>query len=525
MNTSALRFRIGRALVVATLLSLGCSDGTIDPGNPVIPDLTSLAPSSADAGGPGFTLILTGRNFASDAVVRWGGSSRTTVFVSSTEVRAEISGADIAAVGTVDVQVQNPGPDGGTSNAVSFDVVPPVANPLPTLSGLDPALVVAGGTGLVLTARGTGFVSSSVVRWDGADRPTTYVDQATLTATIAASDVANADTIGITVFSPMPGGGETAALPFVVLPAGLTSLRTVSLPANDLLFEPATGHLFASVGGGGGTQANSLTQVDPATGAIGTSVAVGSEPTRMARSDDGQYLYVALRGAAAVRRYIIASGTAELQFALGNDSFFGPLYAEDIAVLPGSPHTVAISTMYAGVTPRHAGVRIYDDGVARPTATPGHTGSNEIEAASATTVYGANTETTEFGIRTMLVSPSGVAITQTFGNLASGFGGAYVLAGGLLYTPGGTVVDPEAGQLVGTFVGGRGPLAVDLANDRVFFLQNEGIAVYRASTFGYLGTIGLVTGGDHLVRWGTNGLAYVVGGVIYILTTSYLPGT
>lgn len=512
-------------MAVAALLALGCSDGPSDPASSATPTLTSITPSSAEAGGPGFTLVLTGRDFAPDAVVRWDGASRTTAVVSATELHAEISGVDIAFVGTANVQVQNPGTEAGTSNAKTFAVVQPVANPLPTLSSLEPALVVAGGTGLTLTAHGAGFIPTSVLRWDGVDRPTTYVDQTTLTAIIAAGDVANADTIGVTVFSPMPGGGETAARPFVVLPAGVTSLRTVSLPANDLLLEPTTGRLFASVGGGGGTRANTLTQVNPATGAIGTSVTVGSEPTRMARSEDGQYLYVALRGAAAVRRYIIASGTAELQFALGNDSFFGPLYAEDIAVLPGSPHTVAVSTMYAGVSPGHAGVRVYDDGVVRPIATPGHTGSNEIEAASATILYGANTETTEFGIRTMQVSPSGVTITQTFGNLASGFGGAYVLAGGLLYTPGGTVVDPAAGQLVGTFLGGRGPLAVDLANDRVFFLQNDGIAVYSASTFGYLGTIGLATGGNYLVRWGPNGLAYAAGGTIYLLTTSYLPSS
>lgn len=524
MTTSTLRFCLGTCAIAAALLSPACSDGGVDPAGTDTPSLTTLSPSSAEAGGPAFTLVLTGRDFAADAVVRWGGASRTTAFVSETELRAQISAPDIAFEGPVNVSVQNPGSDGGTSNAMSFTVVHPVAQPTPTLATLEPGLVGAGGAGFVLTARGAGFVSTSVVRWNGADRPTTFVDPGTVTATIAASDVVNPDTVSITVFTPLPGGGESSPLPFVVLPAGLTSLRTVSLPANDLLFEPTTGRLFASVGGSGGARANSLTQVDPATGAIGSSVGVGSEPTRMARSDDGQYLYVALRGAAAVRRYIVSSGTAELQFALGNDSFFGPMYADDIAVLPGLPHTVAISLMYPGVSPRHAGVRIYDDGVARATATPGHTGSNEIEAASATTLYGANTETTEFGIRTMLVSPTGVTITQTFGNLASGFGGAYVLAGGLLYTPGGTVVDPEAGQLVGTFLGGRGPLAVDLPNDRVFFLQTYGIAVYSASTFGYLGSIAVTTvDGNHLVRWGTNGLAFVAGGTVYLLTTSYLP--
>ncbi len=524
MSIATPRFRLTSAMAVAALLALGCGDDAEQPPTSVEPVLSTIAPSSTEAGGLGFTLVLTGRDFAADAVVRWGGASRTTEVVNATELRADISAGDIALAGVADVTVQNPGPQGGTSNVVGFTIASPVLNPVPALGVVEPAQVASGGTGLTLTVRGSGFVPLSVVRWDGSDRPTTYVDQATLTATIASGDVARADTIGITVFSPPPGGGGTASRPFVVTSAGLSSLKIVDLPANDLLLEPTTGRLFASVGGAGGTWANSLTQVDPVTGTIGASVAIGSEPSRMARSDDGQFIYVALRGAAAIRRYVIGSGTAELQFALGSDGFFGPMYAEDIAVLPGAPQSVAVSTMFPGVSPRHAGVRIYDDGVARASATAGHTGSNEIEAASATTLYGANNETTEFGIRTMLVSAAGVAVTQTFGNLASGFGGAYVLAGDRLYTPGGTVLDPAAGQLLGTFPGAGGPLAVDLTNDRVFFLQGGGIAVYQASTFGRVGTIALSTGGDHLVRWGTNGLAYITGGTIHVITTSFLPG-
>jgi hypothetical protein len=506
-------------LVVATMLTLGC--GGDDSPESVTPVLSSIAPSTAAAGGPAFSLVLTGRQFASDAVVRWGGASRATQVVSATEVHAEISAFDIAVGGIVDITVQNPGVDGGTSDAVAFTIT---TLPTPILDGLEPAQVTSGGPDITVTVRGSGFATATIVRWDGADRPTTYVDQNTLTAAISAADVALADTVRITVFSPPPGGGESSASDFVVAPAGVSSLRIISLAANDLLMEPTSGKLFASVGGFGGDRANSLTPIDPVTGTMGTSVAIGSEPTRMARSDNGQYLYVALRGAAAIRRYNIGSSTAELQFAVGNDPFGGALYAEDIAVLPGAPQTVAVSTMFPNSSPRHAGVRIYDDGVARATATAGHTGSNEIEAASATTLYGANTETTEFGIRTMLVAAAGVTVTQTYGRLAPGFGGEYVLVGGRLYTPGGTVIDPTVGQLVGTYQGGRGPLAVDLPNDRVFFLQSDGIAVYRASTYGFLGRIAVTTGGDHLVRWGTNGLAFAAAESIYLITTSYLPG-
>jgi WD40-like Beta Propeller Repeat len=88
-------------------------------GNPV-PSITSLSPSSAAAGGPAFTLTVTGSNFISSSAVQWNGSGRTTTYVSSTELQAAITAADIAAPGTAQVTVVNPAPGGGTSNSATF---------------------------------------------------------------------------------------------------------------------------------------------------------------------------------------------------------------------------------------------------------------------------------------------------------------------------------------------------------------------------------------------------------------------
>ena len=58
----------------------------------------------------------------------------------------------------------------------------------------------------------------------------------------------------VTVSSPTPGGGTTATMAFGVLESGLTSLDTLTLPAYDLLYEPTSGILFASIAGTGGAQ-------------------------------------------------------------------------------------------------------------------------------------------------------------------------------------------------------------------------------------------------------------------------------
>ena len=83
-----------------------------------VPLISLLSPDNVTAGGAGFTLTVTGSGFVPGSVVRWNGSNRTTTFVSSTELEAEILAADIAREGTVEVTVFNPAPGGGLSNAV-----------------------------------------------------------------------------------------------------------------------------------------------------------------------------------------------------------------------------------------------------------------------------------------------------------------------------------------------------------------------------------------------------------------------
>src|SRR5206468_12081697 len=64
---------------------------TIVPG---APSVTSLSPTAAVAGGAAFTLTVNGTGFAAGAVVRWNGADRTTTFVGTTQLRANITAAD-----------------------------------------------------------------------------------------------------------------------------------------------------------------------------------------------------------------------------------------------------------------------------------------------------------------------------------------------------------------------------------------------------------------------------------------------
>jgi hypothetical protein len=280
----------------------------------------------------------------------------------------------------------------------------------------------------------------------------------------------------------------------------------------------------------------SITPLDPVTGTLSQPIPVGNGPFKLALSDNKQFLYVGLDGEAAVQRVDLATQTAGLTFSLGSDPFFGPFNVEDMEVLPGSPQSIAISRKYKSVSPRHAGVAIYDNSVQRPTTTPGHTGSNVIEfSASASKLYGYNQETTEFGFRRMTVDAFGVTVLDVFdsfmGDLISG-GVDIKFDGGRIYTTSGRVIDPEARTVVGTFSGATSlSVRPDAVLGRVFFLIPTGgptvkVSAYDLNTLQFLGSENIpgVTGDPgNLIRWGSKGLAFrTTGGQVFLVESPIL---
>jgi serine/threonine protein kinase len=79
---------------------------------------------------------------------------------------------------------------------------------------LVPDTIAPGGPAFTLTVNGSGFVSDSVVNWNGSRRSTTFVSTSQVKASILASDIANAGTASVTVVNPKPGGGPSNAVSF-----------------------------------------------------------------------------------------------------------------------------------------------------------------------------------------------------------------------------------------------------------------------------------------------------------------------
>jgi hypothetical protein len=122
------------AIPLALLIVAACGGGGGSAGPPPPPLITDIVPTTATRGGPAFTLTVNGSNFASGSAVQWNGANRPTVFVSNSQLNAQISADDIGVAGTDNVSVANAAPGTGTSNSVQF-TIPCVLAPAGPASG------------------------------------------------------------------------------------------------------------------------------------------------------------------------------------------------------------------------------------------------------------------------------------------------------------------------------------------------------------------------------------------------------
>lgn len=349
-----------------------------------------------------------------------------------------------------------------------------------------------------------GFLNTRLVRWGENGLAFRTATQVVLIQSVLVSPSG-------TVPAPTPTPSPTP-VPSPT-PQATTFTRLIDLPVNDVVLHTASQTLYASVASSAGVpRGNSITPITPATGALGTSVFVGSEPSRVALSDDGQALYTGLEGAGDIRRFDIASQTAGIQFNMGQEPNFGGQFkANDIAVVPGSPNSIAVAR-HASSSPPEGGVAIYDNGVMRPTTTPGHIVASSFLAFSQnpSTLYGGGFSS---GLNTMTLNASGVTVSSTTQFSV----GPYIeFKNNLVYSLRGQIVNPSTGALVGSFTNiptFAGAMTVDTELGKIFFATDGPsgfvISAYDINTFVPLGQITLLAKGipTRLLRWGVNGLA------------------
>ncbi len=196
-------------------------------------------------------------------------------------------------------------------------------------------------------------------------------------------------------------------------------VKVLDLETNDVVYLASTDRLYVSTSEGV-AYGNSLCVVNPYHGTIDTCFFIGHSPGIMAVSDDEKFIYIGLETSPEIVRFNVENTTIGLRIPLSRaENPHRPYFAEDMAVVPGSPHIIAVALKEPDSLPHHAGIAIYENEVMRPLTLPAATGSNSITFDTQTGfLYGYRNETnTEYLIRQMKVTDNGVEVEKSFPDL------------------------------------------------------------------------------------------------------------
>lgn len=117
-----------------------------------------------------------------------------------------------------------------------WDILVPLAaaSLQPVIGSVAPATANAGGDAFTLAVTGSGFGGRTVVRWNGQERPTAFVDSGHLTAKIPAGDILVVGRASVVALTPSSGGGASNSAAFLIGPAPQTTSKGFVSAANPL---------------------------------------------------------------------------------------------------------------------------------------------------------------------------------------------------------------------------------------------------------------------------------------------------
>jgi len=502
------------------------------------PSITSVTPTSLIAGTGPVTIAVQGTNFVSGSKVLWNGVQLTTTYTPQLVytingytyvyyLTATVTADLIASNGTANITVTTP-TAAAASNAVTVSVTDP---PVPTISALSPNYGPTN-TDVIVTVSGAGFTSKSVVSYNGAALTTTFNNTASLSVKIPASALPTAGNGAVTVATPAPGGGTSTAANF-----------TAYLPvvSNNMVYNPVTKLAYLSIPSTGSTlTGNSIVSMDPATGAFGTPIFVGSEPGVMAVSDDGTTLWVALNGSYAIRKVDLVNGVALGQYTLSALQSYTTSSVTAMLVLPGTTDSVAVTDSYS--------LGIFDAGILR---------GSRMNVSSAYALQADQSRSELYvgssTLQTYAYSNAGLTLKSSGGSnyvylATSGFD-EMQLSSGKMFTDIGKVFDPESAALLGTLMQSgttvTGPTLYDAALSQIYVLTNSTASSYSSysqvdlfNPSDYSNTSKMfqwnvpysITSGSNttyltphrLTRWGVNGLLLHTKAAIFVAQSNVI---
>lgn len=288
-------------------------------------------------------------------------------------------------------------------------------------------------------------------------------------------------------------------------PVSFVGMTKLDLKANDSIYDPNKNLIYVSVSEESANYSNSILILNANTGAINTTISLGSEPNQLGIANDGSMLYAGMDKLESIQRIDLDSQTQDILFPLAEtiNTQDPALRAIDMVVVQDKPDTLIVSMR--GQWDHFAGTKIYKDGVLMEQQITSDENVQIEPSELVTKVYGYDSDTTVFAFNELLVSDNGLEQISTNYDLFSELGFFFndiKFNDQYIYTPPGTVIDPVKKSRVGRYkLQGRsvlGPVAIDSESEKIAFItssdraNNDGsgelmIVIYHQNEFRLLG--------------------------------------
>jgi subtilisin family serine protease len=199
------------------------------PPNPA-PAASSVSPSSLPVGSPDTWVTIAGTGFVPDSQAYvYPGWSMVTKYVNSTQVQVLLTASDLTYAGGIQINVTNPAPGGGTTQAVYVTVV----GQNPVITSISPSSIPAGSFGFILTVNGSGFVPGTDVVFNGVvtGADATFVNQNQVTFGVTGAMVQTAGTVNVQVQTSATTFSNT--VPFTITAANAPATLQAPVPGGS----------------------------------------------------------------------------------------------------------------------------------------------------------------------------------------------------------------------------------------------------------------------------------------------------
>jgi hypothetical protein len=352
---------------------------------------------------------------------------------------------------------------------------------------------------------------------------------------------------------PMDAGAEAAdaraeTAEAVVRPLdGGGSIKLLSIRANDLVFDPKRGVLYATTNLAPG--AGVVLSIDPVSMTVTAALPIGGIPGVLAISDDASALYVGINttpitptpgidGGDSVRRIDLASMTVGPLVSLGSNTISGVVTAGQIVTVPGSPTRYVVSLRQPGVTPDFGGLALYDGNTMLSRLDPFFGSGDSITFADPSTLFGCSndlspSELVQYRVTTAITPAPGIKVS---GLITDGQRTRITFNGGWIFVNDGQTLSAKTLAVVGTYddsIIARYAQAAALPDPdgaNVWFLRTAdpskaALLDFDRTTFQLRRSISLAPVLDDylpeataLVQWSPNGFAFRTFSRVYVMT-------